>query len=88
MPSKSILECTRCGLCCVACTCGIGEEALDGLCKHLSIDENEITTCKMIADNKIQNLFNPGCTLKYVGAIDMIREYYGYKYDILKGRSK
>ncbi len=52
--------CIRCGMCCLIAPCGLGEE-INGVCKHLVVNEDLTTECKII---NIIGFIGSGCIIR------------------------
>lgn len=68
--------CTRCGMCCLLGSCGIGEENGFGICEELVIHDDLTTSCRIIDKTSFKGT---GCALKQMSCIAKL---YTETYDI------
>lgn len=57
-------ECIRCGTCCLAETCDVGEGDEFGICRYLVIEDDERTFCQLISSGEATSLLGSGCLLR------------------------
>lgn len=69
-------KCIRCGVCCSSGICSSGIEDENGLCKYLQLENNNITSCQLIIDNKMPRKsvgIGNGCILR---VLPDVYDYY------------